>query len=156
MMRSLSDVSIFIHSSSERDGQMWCASVIVVLSGFSTTLVRSLFTCIARSIRIKREKACNKQVKCHCHLWNVNVISIRDANACPVCRFLSRRSFEFINIHVLIKVYFIHCIWIYHSGTDLQHSYLNKTGFFTWFYKENFIKKMPVNGTLYLTVFYLH
>ena len=144
-----------------------------------------------------------KQVKYHCHLWNVNVIfSIWDTNACPVCRFLSRRIFEFINM--LIKVYFIHCIWIslllvsqwqcissfvFYVFVTLGHNltvvmgdrlsfiinhrlesvyeficdvanynrfthihrikyflcpkgnsgasgYLNKTGFFTWFYKE--------------------
>lgn len=45
------------HSSSVRVGQMWWGSVIVVLSGLRMTLVRSAFTCKARRIRIRREKA---------------------------------------------------------------------------------------------------
>ena len=36
---------------------MWCGSVIVVLSGFRITFARSLFTCRARRIRMRREKA---------------------------------------------------------------------------------------------------
>lgn len=45
------------HSSSVRVGQMWWGSVIVVLSGLRMTLVRSAFTCKARRMRIRREKA---------------------------------------------------------------------------------------------------
>ena len=45
------------HSSSLRVGQMWWGSVMVVLSGFRITLVLSAFTCNARRMRIRREKA---------------------------------------------------------------------------------------------------
>ncbi|KFV69501.1 hypothetical protein N307_07369 [Dryobates pubescens] len=37
---------------------------MVVLSGFRMTLARSLFTCSARRIRIRREKALEKEKRC--------------------------------------------------------------------------------------------
>ena len=40
---------------------MWCGSVMVVLSGFRMTFVRSVLTCRARRIRMRRENACREQ-----------------------------------------------------------------------------------------------
>mmetsp|Transcript_11608 Transcript_11608/g.37101 ORF Transcript_11608/g.37101 Transcript_11608/m.37101 type:complete len:323 (-) Transcript_11608:4077-5045(-) len=56
-MRSLSCTSTFIHSSSVSEGQMWCASVTVSLSGRRMALVRSVLVCMARRMRMSREKA---------------------------------------------------------------------------------------------------
>lgn len=39
---------------------MWWGSVMVVLSGFMMTLLRSGLTCSARRIKISREKACKR------------------------------------------------------------------------------------------------
>mmetsp|Transcript_67280 Transcript_67280/g.140141 ORF Transcript_67280/g.140141 Transcript_67280/m.140141 type:complete len:202 (+) Transcript_67280:1445-2050(+) len=62
-MRSLSATSTRHHSSSVSVGHTWWGSVTVVLSGFRITLARSLFTCRARRMRMRREKAVYEEME---------------------------------------------------------------------------------------------
>ena len=54
-----------IQSSSDSVGQMWCGSVMVVLSGLRMTLVLSGLMCMPRMIRMTRENAVYEEI-----VWN--------------------------------------------------------------------------------------
>lgn len=56
-IRSFNATSTLIHSSSDKDGQTKCGSVMVFLSGRKTILAFSLLTCRPRRSRMRRENA---------------------------------------------------------------------------------------------------
>ena len=56
-IRSFNATSTLIHSSSDKDGQTKCGSVIVFLSGRRMILAFSLLTCRPRRSRMRRENA---------------------------------------------------------------------------------------------------